>query len=296
MTFPSDSAGFSQRGNPPSYIRLRCASIAQAQMVDTEGRGFQLPDGRVVNRVRLIGTVVFQRIFEPDTEQETSEVLDSDRPPRKRYGVLVIDDGTEVVTVKAWGDNVRWYEPIESGDSADVFGRLNLYRGEMSVIADLVVKVNDIKTEILRDLQLLMDEKSLGARPGGPSRRQITQRSGFDSQSIRGLTEFTGSSEDTTQPFAGETPLQTEETKTEDQPAKIDKPAKTEQEIKEHVELRGKVLNAIVVLDVEGTGVSREEVLDFIGSISSQQMEETLARLIEDGDVYMPRRNVFRKV
>ena len=145
MALPQGSGPYSSKGNLSPFVRLRCASVAQAQMLDTEGNEFQLPDGRLVSRARVMGIVVYTRIFEPDTEGEMN-TLDESRPPRKRYGILVLDDGTDIITVKAWSDNVQWIERVEVGDSVDVFGRLNLYRGEISVITSLLVKIQDPHT------------------------------------------------------------------------------------------------------------------------------------------------------
>ncbi|MHA1713091.1 MAG: OB-fold nucleic acid binding domain-containing protein [Candidatus Ranarchaeia archaeon] len=290
---PNKSEG-KLRANPSPFVKLRCASIAQAQMLDTEGRHFQLPDGRTVSRARVLGVVVFIRIFEPEEQEEPAGSLDLERPKRKRYGVMIVDDGTDIVTVKAWGDNVMWLDKVKVGDSVDVFGRLNLYRGEVSIITDLVAKIRDNRTEVLRDLVLLKDELRRGRRPGGPSPRSAS------SQSEKHSPPFP---ETLDKPLSLETGTQAAEDKTDtdeiDGPLthlQTDDKIKAEQDTKEHVELRGKILNAIVVLDIDGTGVTRDAILNFVDRVSSQQLEETLARLIEDGDVYMPRRNVFRKV
>ncbi len=270
-----ESRGSTQYDISP-YGWIRCGVVSSAQMVNPESREYQMADGRTLSRVRLVGTVVFQRIFEP-TSDETLDSVNGETRPKRRYGILVVDDGTGIVTVKAWGDVVSWLDLADLGSSVIVFGRLNLYRGEIGVIADLVRTIEDPNFEIYSDLLMLQEEKERGSRPGGP-------RPGEDSQLDQPQEEV---------PIDDSMPENSEEDIKEPPVAVVEE---NTEELEAHIETRGKLLNAIVVLDVDGEGVKHDDILQFVSGLTLKMLDETLARLVEDGDVYMPRRNIFRKV
>ena len=101
-----------------------------------------------VQRVRIMGSVV-QKFVADD----------------KKYGFFILDDGTETIRVRCFQDSINLIEDTEMGDLVDVFGRLREYQGELYVIPEIVVKVDDPNFYFLRKLELKKQMKRLNVKP-----------------------------------------------------------------------------------------------------------------------------------
>jgi len=88
------------------------------------------------SRVRVMGTIV--DIFR-------SELSD--------YMNFTLDDGTGTIRVKVWSEKPVISE-IRIGDIVDVIGLVRLYRDEVYLIPELVIKVKDPNWELVRELEL----------------------------------------------------------------------------------------------------------------------------------------------
>ncbi|HDI10633.1 MAG TPA: hypothetical protein ENF65_02670 [Euryarchaeota archaeon] len=113
---------------------------------DKEERVLTLSNGLKVRRVHVIGTVV--------SKYEGKE---------KNYLALTIDDGSDTIRLKVWGEDIPKLASIEIGDTVDVIGRIREYGGELYISPEIVRKIEDPNFEILRELEMI---KSYVSRRG----------------------------------------------------------------------------------------------------------------------------------
>jgi hypothetical protein len=130
---------------------------------DQSGLSLVTPWGVRVRKVRILGTIVQKYVKEDGT-----------------YSFVNVDDGTGVVRVKAWRDDVRMLQPLGEGDIVDVIGRIRLNErdGEVYIVPDLILKVEDPNVELLRELEIIEERLRLlgsGVRPGEgkPSHKEM---------------------------------------------------------------------------------------------------------------------------
>jgi len=72
----------------------------------------------------------------------------------KKYGFLVIDDGTETIRVKSF-DPSKDFSNIKIGDILDVIGRINTYKNEVYLVSEIINKVEDVNWEITRKIEIM---------------------------------------------------------------------------------------------------------------------------------------------
>lgn len=95
------------------------------------------PFGQKVSCVNLVATV--------------SDKFVSDD---SRYSTLTLDDGSECIRAKAFGEDIKIFETIEPGDLVLVIGWPKEYANEIYITANVVKKVES-NYEILRKLEIL---------------------------------------------------------------------------------------------------------------------------------------------
>jgi len=107
-----------------------------------------------VSEARILGTLV--------------DVFISDD---NNYISLTVDDGTETVRIKAWGQDVGNLKQFLKGDLIDVVGKVREYNDEIYLTSEVISKVPPNKW-VLRELELMKvfvesDEKrpAVGAEP-----------------------------------------------------------------------------------------------------------------------------------
>lgn len=98
--------------------------------------------GEKASRVRILGTVV-------------------DKTLEERFCFLYLDDGTGVISLRAWGEDTRELEKYEVGSLLDVIGRVKEFSGEIYLQPELVMRVEDPNLETLRLLELVRARKKL---------------------------------------------------------------------------------------------------------------------------------------
>ena len=108
-----------------------------------EGKSYIEYDGKKIFSVRLMGVVVSK--YESE-----------------RFTILTVDDSTETVSVRIFGDDRDRFEDVAVGDSVDVFGTLREYEGETYVAPWLIRRVDDPNWEVVRSLELLLRAKKTG--------------------------------------------------------------------------------------------------------------------------------------
>lgn len=97
-----------------------------------------------VSRVRVLGTVVSRYVGED-----------------RKYGSITLDDATETILVKTFGEELALLEGIKPGDIVDVVGKVKEYGGERYISPESIWRIRDPNWELVRKLELLMKEKRL---------------------------------------------------------------------------------------------------------------------------------------
>jgi len=130
---------------------------------ESEESGISLvtPWGARVKKVRILGTVVNRYVKEDGS-----------------YAFISLDDGSGVVRVKAWREDVKMIEPFKEGDIVDVIGRVRLNErdGEVYIVPDLVIMVSDPNVELLRELEIIEERLKLLGSGMGPRKEGQTPR------------------------------------------------------------------------------------------------------------------------
>ncbi len=103
------------------------------------GRFIVTGSGLEVQRARVMGTVVDKFISsQPD------------------FGSITIDDGSETIRAKFWKNQNSPINKVQIGDIVDIIGKVKEYRGEVYLVPELVINVDDPNWEIVRELELML--------------------------------------------------------------------------------------------------------------------------------------------
>jgi len=129
--------------------------------VEGEPSRLVTPWGQELTRARVMATVV-ERFLRED----------------QGYCVLRVDDGTGVIRLKAWREDVPRLASFGVGDLIDVLGRVREYGGEVYLVPDVVVKVKDPNWELVRELEILRARRKLHAEGKGPQPRALELEAG----------------------------------------------------------------------------------------------------------------------
>ncbi|MEM2250817.1 MAG: OB-fold nucleic acid binding domain-containing protein [Candidatus Hadarchaeales archaeon] len=112
--------------------------FGKVEVSEESGLSLITPWGIKIKRARLLGTVVDKYVKTDGT-----------------YGVINVDDGSGVIRVKVWREDLKMIENIKEGDIVDVIGRIKERDGEVYITPDVIIKVTDPNFEILRELEIL---------------------------------------------------------------------------------------------------------------------------------------------
>ena len=93
-------------------------------------------NGNKISRVRVLATVIDK--FVSDNNE---------------YASLTLDDTTDTIRCKIFND-LSMVENIEKGDVVDVIGRIREYNGELYILPEIIVKIDDPNFEVLRKLEI----------------------------------------------------------------------------------------------------------------------------------------------
>jgi biotin operon repressor len=110
------------------------------EATDEEPAHIVTPWGEKVTRARVLGTVV-------------DKVVD------ERMCFLFLDDGTGVISLRAWEEEAENLEKYEIGSLLDVIGRIKEFAGEIYLQPELVMRVKDPNLETLRLLEIVRIRK-----------------------------------------------------------------------------------------------------------------------------------------
>ncbi|MBS7267420.1 MAG: hypothetical protein KIH10_01130 [Candidatus Freyarchaeota archaeon] len=103
------------------------------------GRFIVTGSGLEVQRARVMGTVVDKFISS-----------------QSDFGSITLDDGTETIRAKFWKNQNSPINKVQVGDIVDIIGKVKEYRGEVYLVPELVINVDDPNWEIVRELELML--------------------------------------------------------------------------------------------------------------------------------------------
>ncbi len=210
------------------------------------------PWGQQVFRARILGTIVDRYISEDQS-----------------YAALRVDDGSETIRLKAWRQDVPRVAGINVGDLVDVIGRVREYGGEIYLVPDIVVKVEDPNWEVVRELEVLRTRKQLfkeGKRPQFRKAEFEVRRLELEVPQQQVLVE-----------------------RIEGEEGELEEPLP---EVPD--EVKKKVLLAFDKLD-KGDGVSPTDISAEL-NLGQNLVDDALCVLIAGGEIFEPRVGRFRRL
>lgn len=231
----------------PGY-KLKIEDLVQGEYIrspeGTEPSYLLTPWGRHVARARVMGTVADKFVRED-----------------QGYATLRIDDGSETISLRAWREAVPELDRFGVGELIDVLGRVREYEGEIYLVPELILRVEDPNWELVRELEIIgfkREALSEGVRP----RRIPTERPG-PSQLKIDLPQHTKTTEPTAEDVEEEPPL----------PEVPD-------------EIKKQVILAIEKLD-KGEGATPAEVAIEL-NLPQPQVEDAFRVIFVGGDIFEP--------
>lgn len=109
-------------------------------------------ENREISRVNIFATVV-QKYENPESS----------------YNSLTIEDGSDTIRVKAWGDDVNLIKNVNVGDMIMLIGKLKKYNEEVYILPEIIKPLNDVNWFLVRKLELLGDY----GKPNKPIRKEV---------------------------------------------------------------------------------------------------------------------------
>jgi RPA family protein len=197
--------------------------------------------GMKVSRVNIVGTVIDKFVSED-----------------KNYTFLTLDDGTESIRVKSFGEKVSLTEGVEKGDLVLVIGKVREYNGERYINLELLKKV-DVNYETLRKLEIAEELKRWA---------EFTEKVRKDLKEI--------SEEEVKRKY-----------KLDDEELEVIRESKLS-------DYKQKMLEILEKLD-EGDGVEISKLFEVI-SLPETMVEKVLDELISEGLVYQPTPSKIKKI
>ncbi|MFX1451372.1 MAG: OB-fold nucleic acid binding domain-containing protein [Promethearchaeota archaeon] len=140
-----------QRYKKETAYKLSIIDIVNGKFVKVENKSFVItPFGLNINRARIFGIIVDKRIFIQNQRENIEDV-------KKDYGYFIIDDGTETIRIKVWGDDIEKHnlEDLNIGETVDIIGRVREYNEEIFIMPEIINKIEDPNWELLRELEII---------------------------------------------------------------------------------------------------------------------------------------------
>ncbi|MFH1622983.1 MAG: OB-fold nucleic acid binding domain-containing protein [Candidatus Aenigmatarchaeota archaeon] len=143
MEFESDALA----GKPERLVavRVRAADITKARFFpgsrEVMEAGYAItPLAERVSRANLLGTIVDKFVSDD-----------------AKYASITLDDGTDAVRAKAFGEDVGMFESVKPGSAAVVIGRVKEYQSETYLAAESVrvLQPGEANEESMRKLEIL---------------------------------------------------------------------------------------------------------------------------------------------
>lgn len=139
----------------PAAYKLKIEDLVRGQYIrsidDTEPSYLLTPWGQRITRARVMGTVVDKFVREDQS-----------------YATLRLDDGSETISLRAWRENVPELNHFDIGSTVDTIGRVREFEGEVYMVPELILQVNDPNWELVRELEIVESQREAlrnGVRP-----------------------------------------------------------------------------------------------------------------------------------
>jgi len=216
---------------------------------DAEPSHLLSPWGQHILRARAIATVI-EKFISQD----------------QNYGVLRVDDGSETIRLKAWGQDVKTLADFKVGDLIDVIGRVREYEGEVYLLPEVIARIEDPNWELVREMEVLRARKLLlveGKRPRPKPKPEVRR--------LEVELPAPGTSPTVETIEDGEEPLP---------------------EVPE--EVKKKVMLAFDKLD-KGEGITPLDIAAEL-DIPQAEVDDSFRVLIADGEIFEPRVGKFRRL
>ena len=220
----------------------------------TEPSYLLTPWGQHTARARVLGTVVDKFVRDD-----------------QGYAILRLDDGSETVSLRAWREGVPELAGFEVGNLIDVVGRVREFEGEVYLVPELILRVEDPNWELVRELEILRARRralAQGIRP------QPNREAKLEPRQLQIELPPTA-------PAAGPTVETIEEVEAPPLPEVSD-------------ETKKRVILAIEKLD-KGEGVASTDIAVEL-DLRQTEVEDALRVLIVDGEIYEPLAGKFRRL
>lgn len=119
--------------------KVHISDLISGKWVEKPNGWFVLTkSGLETQRARVMGTVVDKFISS-----------------QSDFGSITIDDGTETIRAKAWKNQSSLLSKVQIGDIVDVIGKVRSYHGEIYLVPELIISVEDPNWEIVRELEIM---------------------------------------------------------------------------------------------------------------------------------------------
>lgn len=125
----------------PAAYKLKIEDLVRGQYVHSlegaEPSHVLTPWGQRVTRARVMGTVVDKFVREDQS-----------------YATLRLDDGSETISIRAWREGVPELDLFDIGSVIDVMGKVREFDGEVYLVPELILRVEDPNWELVRELEI----------------------------------------------------------------------------------------------------------------------------------------------
>ena len=115
-------------------VRASVADIVHGTYSEEDGHHVVSPQGVELRRVVLVGFIVNQYVGQGS------------------FASITIDDGTETIRAKAWGET-QSLEQVETNTLAMVVGKVREYEGEIYIVPEIVHPLDDANYITLHQLE-----------------------------------------------------------------------------------------------------------------------------------------------
>jgi RPA family protein len=215
-------------------------------------------DGTAVFKASYIITPFGERVSRTNV---VATVTDKFASPEGNYATLTLDDGTDSIQAKVFGEDVGIFADIKKGSLVCVIGKVKEYQGEVYIGAEVVRSV-EADHENLRRLELL---------------ENLEQRKRM-ADNLRKMQKH----------------MSEEDLKAYAKQLDIDGEALSVMLVKREVDYKPKLLDIIATLD-EGDGAEITKIFDIV-KLPDSVIERTIDELLADGSIYEPMPGKFKQI
>ena len=131
--------------------KVRIKDLVEGEFIKTEGNmepNYVVTSlSEMVSRVRVMGVVVSKFISEDD-----------------KYVIVTLDDSSEITSARSFIDT-DILKGIEVGETIDVVGKVKEYQEQIYILPEVVYIIEDPNWELVRRLELVIKDKTLGKKP-----------------------------------------------------------------------------------------------------------------------------------